>query len=415
MPDAIDEHQLRNAATIRAMWGLLKSDGLSAVSKHPLLLPLGPDSGAIVDYSTLEVYLPLELTKAATSLEQMLRPLADLSQAQLSLQRPVRWVYEWYYFELLDRDGVVRPLCWLNSELLFRFFPDDRPGKVIMGWVPEEWGPDEDAGPRDVPYGRQETGDDRQHGGALIPAQILQRPTYSRQLSQMDDIAQLPSKDDEELKHRDEWRTWMMHTWRQNEERWLAKGLLTYGSVRPWLSQLRFDQALAEEAPVPEWRGVESGVPLWKHFSRAGDLGLFWQMIPLYDARDVSVVWQAMQQELYQTSVFNPQAKPRQDPELWRDLEERFALQYRRMSEYWHKIRLREHRVLEWTRQGKGLQDIANLLISEGLHPLRKYWGDEEGANLESAHRVAVRIRRRLRERGLIERGKAGRPRKAKA
>ena len=413
MPDAVEDHQLRNTATIRAMRGSLDSHGLSTSSWHPLLLPLAPDSGAIVDYSTLEVYLPLELSETGTPLEQMLRPLADLCQTDLSLQRPVPWVYEWYYFELLDGDEVLRPLCWIDSELLFRFFPDHRPGKVIMGWVPEEWGPEEDAGPRDVPYGRQETGDDRQHGGGLIYAPILERPAYPHQLWQMDYIAQLPPGSDSDLEERQEWWTWMVHTWRQNEERWLAEGLLTYGSVRPWLSQLRFDQALAEETPVPEWGGVESGVRLWKHFSRAGDLGLFWQMIPLYDTRSLDLIWQAMQQELYQTSVFNPQAKPRQNPALWRDLEERFALQYRRMSEYWHKIRLREHRVLEWTRQGKGLQDIANLLISEGLHPLRKYWGDEEGANLESAHRVAVRIRRRLRERGLIERGKSGRPRKA--
>ncbi|NSW58656.1 MAG: hypothetical protein HPY44_21800 [Armatimonadetes bacterium] len=90
------------------------------------------------------------------------------------------------------------------------------------------------------------------------------------------------------------------------------------------------------------------------------------------------------------------------------------------MSRRRYAIRLREQRVLEWCREGKNGWEIARILVSEGLYPLGAEHEEERTGALagsqreleEYARRVVGRIKRRLRDEGLIEAGKAGRPRK---
>ena len=144
-------------------------------------------------------------------------------------------------------------------------------------------------------------------------------------------------------------------------------------------------------------------------------------MVPLYEETAVSRLWRAMGQEPFVTSVFNHEAKPRQDAKLWKRLEERFALTYQRLSRYHYEIRLRELRVLQLTHEGVALTRIADILLAEGLHPLdptslkaASLTDDDRALLADSARRVVVRIRGRLRDAGLISRLPAGRPRKKK-
>lgn len=149
---------------------------------------------------------------------------------------------------------------------------------------------------------------------------------------------------------------------------------------------------------------------------------LWWRMVPLYEETVIARVWRAMAQELFVTSVFNHEARPRQDAKLWKRLEERFALTYQRMSRYHYEIRLRELRVLQLTCEGVGLTETADRLIAEKLHPLdptgeraATMTDDDRKLLSDSARRVVVRVRKRLRDAGLIPRLPAGRPRKRKA
>jgi hypothetical protein len=145
-------------------------------------------------------------------------------------------------------------------------------------------------------------------------------------------------------------------------------------------------------------------------------------MVPLYDVRDLKRIWWSMKQDLYVTSVFNLAAGPRQNQHLWRRLEERFQLGRRRMTRYRGLLAYREAKVLEWTLEGNSLVETARLLIGAGLHPLdpagpllaQPVPPDQVGANMPGARQVVVRIRKRLREKGQIERLPAGRPKKAK-
>ena len=127
-----------------------------------------------------------------------------------------------------------------------------------------------------------------------------------------------------------------------------------------------------------------------------------------------------MQRELFITSVFNVGATQQQDPQLWKHLEERFAIPYQRMRRYRYLELHREQKVLDWTRKGMTVRGMAERLVEEGLHPLKHNLysdpppsDDWERANrVNSAVRVVNRIRERLRSEGLIKPGKPGRPRK---
>lgn len=382
---SIADHQLVNAVTARYVRGALNpSPSLSDIS-HPLRLPVAPGAPGLVDYSELHLRLPLELGRVPVALARMLQPLVEISERHLSDHPAGQWTYDWFYLELLDMDGDAqaeegpfgqwledehwpRPICWIASEVLFSGQVDDRP---------REAGQSADA---------HTLGESR------------------RMLSQMDTIAQTESGRDAQ---HEEWRQWLVRTWRANEEQWLKQGLLTYEPMRPWLSQLRYDPALAESLVPTRWGGEDRKAPLWRYWSRAGNLGLYWNMVPIYDQRSVSLIWIAMQYELYQTSVFNPEATARQDPDTWRRIERRFFLEYRRMTERQLAISERERRVLEWSKEGKTLGEMADLLMETGLYPLLgETWGTP---TKKSARRVVVRIRERLHQDGLVDRRPSGR------
>jgi hypothetical protein len=67
--------------------------------------------------------------------------------------------------------------------------------------------------------------------------------------------------------------------------------------------------------------------------------------------------------------------------------------------------------------RGQDGWEIAKLLTSEGLYPLKgEGWAEGEATDSDrpsaAARRVVGRIKKRLRDAGLIEKGKPGRPRK---
>lgn len=358
---------------------------------HPLQLPLHELSPGIVDFSVLTVPVPLALPKKPklTEPQEMMQPLADLCGQLGDALPPHALEYPWYYYELLDRDERVKPLCWIAPELLYRDFPDDRERPV------------------------QRVG----------PWEILGENPYPRRLLTMDDLHRKPPDDDGDVLEREMWREWLVATWGANESDWQEQGLLTHDTVRPWSSMLGFSEVLSGDAAedFDEWQSMRKGyAPL--HLSRAalGDGGLYWKMVPLYDERDLQRIWWAMKQDLYATSAFNLAAGSQQDKHLWRRLDERFQLRYRRMSRYKYLIAMREQCVLEWTKRKKTLDQIAQLLVDEKLHPLDPAGplfahpvaeGHRE-ANLSSARQVAVRIRGRLHREGVLEKLPPGRPRR---
>lgn len=230
-----------------------------------------------------------------------------------------------------------------------------------------------------------------------------------------------PPVDEQDKEERSRWLEWLVETWQENEARWVEEGLLSYESVEPWTFQLRHDPRLRPRIPEGRWDRRDDYTPL--HLSRAGagHSGLYWKMIPLYDVNDLQKIWWSMKEDLHATSVFNLAAGPTQDKHLWKRLEERFQLRHRRMSRYQYLIRYREQKVLEWTRDdGKTLDEIAQLLADEGLHPLDAAGPSltpplspsERHANFASARQVAVRIRIRLHKEGVLDKLPPGRPRR---
>jgi len=389
MPRRLDEGALLNAVTVWYVREMLAPDHQSPsgyFKDHPLMLPAHEQSPAIIDFSVLSVPLPLRMgSRPRTEVEEMLWPLAQLCGQHKGRVPAGQWSYEWYYLELLDRDGELQPLCWVSSELFMSYLEDPRQ--------------------------RLQTGED-----------LFGGPRYFPLIAEMDRIAHSPTESPLVKARRDEWKQWLVETWLQHREQWVEEGLVDETPVRPWTQMLEFvpDLATEQQRTDLEWGGPPPE-PLRQIRAPAGHPGLYWRMVPLYDQRQIWRVWAAMKRDLYVTSVFNPAARQRQDPKLWRRLEERFALPFQRMTRYRYCVRLREQRVLEWTRQGKSLSQIAELAVTSGLHPLdpeRREPVDVSDPTvrdmyLASARRVAVRIRRRLREDGLIERGKPGRPRKS--
>lgn len=387
---AMTEGQLPNAATVWFIREALAQNG-DDFRDHPLLLPLHELGAGIVDFTALTVNLPFRASKRGKlkEPEEMLLPLAGLCEELGAGIRPGKFEYPWYYLELLDRDERVRPLCWISPELLCRPLPDDRDR------------PATDSGEEQVP---------------------MQTPCQ-RSLLTMDDLWRTPSSGKADENGREMWQAWLAETWNENRTKWVKEGLLSYEPMRPWTSQLRYDPGLRKDPPKSRWAKGDHYVPLHLSLARSGPDGLYWQMIPLYDVRDLQKIWWSMKQDLYATSVFNMAAGPAQDKHLWNRLEERFCIRQRRMSRYRYLIRHREQKVLEWTRdEAKTLDQIAQLLMDEGLYPL-----DGSGpllaqplppncaqANLASARQVAVRIRIRLHKEGVLDKLPPGRPRRQK-
>lgn len=378
MPRRLEECELLNAVTVWYIREMLDPDPRSPsgyFKDHPLMLPVHEQNPAIADFSVLRVPLPLRMkSRPRTEVERMLRPLAQLCEQHKGCVPAGQWRYQWYYLELLDRDGDYQPLCWISPWLLSAYLEDDRD--------------------------RPET-----------PDGIPRTPRYLPRLGEMDLLARTAPDSDKDELLREEWQKWLVRTWTAHEEEWKTAGLVVREHVRPWSQRLEF---------VPDFITQQQREPLWQKRAWAGHPGLYWRMVPLYDKRHIWKVWTAMKRELYLTSVFNPGSRQRENSKLWRRLEERFALPFQRMTRYRYYVRLREQRVLEWTRQGKSLSEIAERLLEGGLHPLDPDRAEPVHVNnpdvrdmyLKSARRVAVRIRRGLREDGLIERGKPGRPRR---
>ncbi|MDK2464580.1 MAG: hypothetical protein QI223_07405, partial [Candidatus Korarchaeota archaeon] len=264
-----------------------------------------------MDYSVLRVPLPLRMKRPRSEVEEMLEPLARLCEQYKGRFPAGEWKYEWYYLELLDRDGECQPLCWVDVGLLAKYFVDA----------------EEPAAGTDQPMG-------------------LRR--YSRRMSAMDSIAAIPATSDGKRHQRDKWREWFVRTWRENESSWLRAGLVVYQPVRPWSQMLEFRPERVEVDAQRQWAWDWSAdVRQQWRLAYAGHPGLYWRMIPLYDQRDVGRIWNAMKRELYMTSVFSLSGRERQDPELWKRLQQRFALPFQRMTRYRYYVRLREQYVLE--------------------------------------------------------------------
>ena len=112
----IDDHELKNLATIR--WMRKYIDDLPGEG-HPFILPEREGGEVIVDHSLPRFIMPLAkkgLPKG--ELGKMLRPLAELCHRHRSHIPEGEWTYRWFYYELLDGDGRLRPLCWIDPRLI---------------------------------------------------------------------------------------------------------------------------------------------------------------------------------------------------------------------------------------------------------------------------------------------------------
>jgi len=397
----MEDHELLNAVTvwyIRAALTQPPQTWNGWFRDHPLLLRRHEQDQVLVDFSVLRVPLPLRLRqRGRTEAEEMLQPLAELCERVGEKMPAGEWAYDWYYLELLDRQERVAPLCWIDPELLYQCFPP----------------PDGALSPA------QSKAKGRQQRQSRVGRQTEASP-WHYQLAAMDAVARGEVTASFGPATRQQWEDWLVRTWRKHEPQWLQEGQLTYETVLPWSKMLVFDPALLETDHTPARRRQKErpgGSPA-RLRSQAGYPGLYWQKIPLYDERSLPLIWHAMKEGMYVTSVFNPAAKQRQDPRLWQVLEARFSLPFPRLSHYRYLVRLREQKVLEWRRdEGKILTEIAKLLVDSGLHPLdpveaarvRRKMPEEKQAYYASARRVAVRVVKRLRDEGLIQRGKPGR------
>ena len=398
MSDGPQDHQIRNMVTAWRMRDGLDGATLGGggpATGNPLVLPVFEYGNTFTDYSVLQVRMPPAVKqRQRNEPEDMLQPLAQMCRDLGEKVPEGEWAYKWYYFELLDRDEKVQPLCWINSDLLHEHFPDDREASV------------------------RETG----------PSEVAIRPAYSRQLGTMDYAVRAPKRTDRPMNANERWWKWLLRTWRENEARWLKEGLVTYKTIRGWSQMLDFDKALADqrvadETEHDEWDtdGGSDHVSFARREAAAGHGGLYWRMIPLYDRRMLPKVWNAMKHDLFATSVFNMAAGVRQDERLWKRMTERFVLPFPRMSRYRYLVRRREQAVLQWTRdEGRTLDEIAWLLIDNGLHCLdeaeakriSKMARRKKERYFNSARSVAIRIRRRLHKDDVIPKGKPGRPKR---
>jgi hypothetical protein len=353
---------------------------------HPLMLPAHEKSDALVDYSVLSVSMPFVLGRGPkTETSQMLRPLARLCREHRVKEG--EWSYKWYYLELLDREDKLHPLCWISTELLARFFPDED----LLGALSE----------RDRLRGR-----------------------WPRRLEVMDLLPQIQGSSPEEREVYAEWQEWFVRTWQERQSEWRKQGLLITRSVSPWTSMIGFEPKLAALMARTQNTGwdAESDLPMWLTHWKAGYSGFYWRMVPLFDIDDAGIVWEEMKRQLFLTSVFNITAGPHQDPELWAQLEERFKHPFQKTSRYRYYIGYREQRVLELSRQGYKLDEIAEHLLNEGFFPFnrsgptraKRLSPEERAEQIPLARRVVVRIRTRLIRDGAIEPRKRGRPPKNK-
>ncbi|MEN6640955.1 MAG: hypothetical protein ABFE08_00780 [Armatimonadia bacterium] len=388
MSGSVEDHELLSAVTALQMRRFLTElpDGVS----HPLVLPRHERDRVVCDFSAPRFYLPIrKASKPRRWIERAIAPVAELTERHEEVGEMGKWTYDWYYFELLDRDRVLRPLFWLSAQLLHHSFTDDRPLRQISGSMCERVG-----------HLRQFLTMDYVNGGASDGS--------SR-----------------EIEYADEWRAWFAETFRAHEAEWLASGDLLYASVGPWLQHLQFDQDLLHEQGAKRSRSDLKGRGhSWKSKFPSGLPGVYWKMVPVYDGELRGALWRAMQHELYVTSVFNLGATQDRDPELWQRIEERFALPYQRMSRYRYYERAREQEVLELSLQDYTLDEIAVALVDKGLHPISQDLypppppqpgTDQYDTAVASARRAAERRRKVLRAEGSLKLGKPGRRKKETA
>lgn len=259
----------------------------------------------------------------------------------------------------------------------------------------------------------------------ITAAEWVVLPSYRPELKAMDAVhgplPESPGAREQELADRDAWREWFLRTWQAHSPEWERRKWLTYEPVRPWAGMLAFRpprkrrkvraqppdvETEPQEYPIPQTGPATTSVP-----------DLYWRMIPLYDLRHLAKVYRAMKHDLFVTSVFNSAAGPHQDPKLWRQLDRRFALDFRRSTRFRYRSRVRRQRVLEWTLAGRSINESAKRLIEEALHPLDETRrqdallrsGDLEVAYFDAARRTVIRLRQEFREEGLSPRGRGGR------
>jgi len=122
----MDDEVVRNLISANGVMRALSSKDPSDFRSHPLMLPLHEQSPAIMDRTVLKVQLPLELTGDPEHLiEKLMMPLSDLCARHVREFELGQWTYDWYYLELLDRDGAFKPVCWISTELFHQYFADD--------------------------------------------------------------------------------------------------------------------------------------------------------------------------------------------------------------------------------------------------------------------------------------------------
>jgi len=433
--ESLSDDQLQNLVTVywmRRHMGCVTIDGRW---DHCLILPAGLDTPVLTDYTELRVYLPLNAEDLPQGVVgKMLKPLAELCAANAGVIPLSKWTYEWFYLELLDREKRVSPLCWISVDLLERIgvVPAHEASRQKIAEGPGAIGelPGSAKQPRRERKARSSnSGASRERESRLLRAHQQAAewlyearrtfPFYGTKLLAIDQtkepvqIGTWPASEaiaEESIR----WRELFRQVWRENEERWVRQGLVRFDSVKPWLQMLVLDR---RALPV---EGQTSIATAGQHGSSIGSISLpwlRWKMIPLYDARDIHKVREAMKQELFVTSVFNWHAKPRQNARLWSTLEQRFALKFQRSSYLAYRSKLRRRKVLEWTLQGKSINETARLLLENDLHPLDEYeikYARAVGADVfevyfDAARRTVIRLRAEFHNQGKIPEGDSGR------
>ncbi len=353
----IEDDQLPNLVSVYWMRTWIDNFKSRFGCSLPFQLPRFEGGNAIYDYSVPWFGMPVDPDKLPRNeLGSMLRPLAKLCGKYRGHVMDGAWAYRWFYYELLDRDGRLRPLCWVSPRLLHADLDLERVGEKVTSWSP-----------------------------------LFLEQTWRYEPAEYERAAD----------------RFMAH-WRQHERLWVSKGLLRYDGVDGWLSQLRFEaKAGLEERKCWTTEAGHFGPDGPWELENAWFPGLRWDMVPLYDRRQCTTPLRAMKEDLFKTSVFNPAANARQSAVRWRQLESRFGIRFVRTSHEKSRSREREDRIVALFNEGFTKRQIAEVLIDEGLHPLNEAYAAEARRSsakdrkdwVDAAYETVRAITRKLRGR----------------
>jgi len=285
------------------------ANGLRAsLGRHPLLLPADDGGETVADYSLL----PLDLHGLARvgktpKLPSNIEPLARLCQdCTDEIREGDQWDYEYFYLEVLGREGKLPVLFWASPEIAHALQTDER---TRYGWLAGQAGPE--------------------------PVRELCR-----------------------------------QVWLANVDRWAEQMAIEMPAEdKPWLDYLEViprEELQAASLSGGRWTASDQLTEELQRFPRR----LRWRMLPFYEAalsRDRLIA--QMRREVWQTSIFCPLLASNVAGTQVKHQKDRMCLHYRReAAQRVRSQRLTEY-VLKQHAQGVSAHQIANEVLDQGFYP----------------------------------------------